>query len=69
MAQHFPAGSRRAQPGRRCGLSLERTVTDLYGHESPIGEALLTHLSHVDWHLGMIAALRGMLGERGTATI
>jgi hypothetical protein len=48
---------------------LERTVIDLYGDETTIGEVILNHLSHADRHLGMIEALRGVLGERGTATI
>jgi hypothetical protein len=48
---------------------LERSVVDLYGDEGPIGEVLLNHLSHADRHLGMIEALRGVVGERGTATV
>ena len=48
---------------------LERSVVDPYGDENPIGEVILNHLSHADRHLGMIEALRGVLGERGTATI
>jgi DinB superfamily len=49
--------------------TLERRVVDLYGDESTIGDVLLNHLSHADRHLGMIEALRGVLGERGTATV
>ena len=48
---------------------LERTVVDLYGDETTIGDVILNHLSHADRHLGMIEALRGVLGERGTATV
>ena len=48
---------------------LERTVVDLYGDDSTIGDVILNHLSHADRHLGMIEALRGVLGERGTATV
>ena len=48
---------------------LERPVVDLYGDESTIGDVILNHLSHADRHLGMIEALRGVLGERGTATV
>jgi hypothetical protein len=48
---------------------LERTVVDLYGDDTTIGDVLLNHLSHADRHLGMIEALRGVLGERGTATV
>jgi DinB superfamily len=31
-------------------------------------DLLFTHLSHDNWHLGMIEAMRGFLGLRGTAT-
>ena len=48
---------------------LEQRVVDLYGDESTIGDTILNHLSHADRHLGMIEALRGVLGERGTATV
>lgn len=48
---------------------LATPVTDLYGDESAISDVLLNHMSHADRHLGMIEALRGVLGERGTATI
>jgi DinB family protein len=48
---------------------LERTVVDLYGNDSAIADVLLNHMSHADRHLGMIEAIRGVLGERGTATI
>lgn len=47
---------------------LEREVIDPYDDPSTIGEVILNHLSHADRHLGMIEALRGVLGERGTAT-
>jgi hypothetical protein len=47
---------------------LERTLVDAYGDETSVAEMLLGHLSHADRHLGMIEALRGVLGERGTAT-
>ena len=48
---------------------LERRVVDLYGDTETIGDVILNHLSHADRHLGMIEALRGVLGERGTATV
>jgi hypothetical protein len=48
---------------------LERVVVDPYGDSTRLGDVLLNHLSHADRHLGMIEALRGVLGERGTATI
>lgn len=47
---------------------LERTLADPYGDETSVAEMLLGHLSHADRHLGMIEAVRGVLGERGTAT-
>jgi len=48
---------------------LEQKLVDPYGDETEVAEMLLNHLSHADRHLGMIEALRGVLGERGTATI
>lgn len=41
---------------------------DLYGNETSVGTAVMSHLSHANRHLGMIEALRGVLGVRGTAT-
>lgn len=34
-----------------------------------LGDDLLSHLIHVSRHLGMIEGLRGVLGERGSATV
>jgi len=36
--------------------------------QRPVQNALLTHLAHDNRHLGMIEALRGLLGLSGTAT-
>lgn len=41
---------------------------DPLGREITVGAALLNHLLHVGRHLGMIEALRGVLGLHGTAT-
>lgn len=41
---------------------------DLLDREASIGAAILNHLLHVGRHLGMIEALRGVQGLRGTAT-
>lgn len=43
--------------------------TDLYEHTTSIGTAVMSHLVHVNRHLGMIEALKGMLGVQGTATL
>jgi hypothetical protein len=43
--------------------------TDVYGRENSVAYLLLVHLSHASRHLGMIEALRGIHGLRGTATI
>lgn len=48
---------------------LEQSFVDPYGDLTTTGDGLLNHLSHADRHLGMIEALRGVLGERGTATV
>src|SRR5437763_7506907 len=39
------------------------------GQQRPVRSVLLTHLSHDNRHLGMIEALRGVLGLKGSATI
>ena len=41
---------------------------DPLGRETTVGGAILNHLLHVGRHLGMIEALRGILGLPGTAT-
>jgi len=41
---------------------------DPLGRESTVGGAVLNHLLHLGRHLGMIEALRGVLGLHGTAT-
>jgi hypothetical protein len=45
------------------------TVDGLAGEDAALGEALLRQLSHANRHLGMVEALRGVRGGRGTATI
>ncbi len=42
---------------------------DLYGRESAVGDTLVAHLRHVNRHIGMIEALVGVQGMRGTATV
>ena len=41
---------------------------DPLGREISVGGAVLNHLLHLGRHLGMIEALRGVLGLHGTAT-
>ena len=48
---------------------LDLVVTDLYGERSTIADAIADATSHADRHLGMIEALRGVLGDHGTVTI
>ena len=48
---------------------LDLGIIDLYGDKSTIGDAIASATSHTDRHLGMIEALRGVLGDRGTVTI
>ena len=43
--------------------------TDLYDRRTSVGSAVMSHLTHASRHLGMIEALKGMLGVRGTATL
>ena len=48
---------------------LDLVVTDLYGERSTIADAIADATSHSDRHLGMIEALRGVMGDHGTVTI
>ena len=49
--------------------ALDTEIVDLYGERTTIGEAIADATSHSDRHLGMIEALRGVLGDHGTVTI
>ena len=42
---------------------------DLYGRQSSVGAAILSHLGHANRHLGSIEALKGLAGKKGTATV
>ena len=48
---------------------LRESCIDLYGRPTSVGAAVLGHLAHVNRHLGMIEALRGLRGMRGSATV
>jgi hypothetical protein len=48
---------------------LQASCIDLYGRETSVGAAVISHLTHLNRHLGMIEALRGVHGLRGTATV
>lgn len=48
---------------------LSESCTDQYGQRTSVGSAVLSHVAHVNRHLGMMEALRGVLGVRGTATV
>jgi DinB superfamily len=41
---------------------------DWAGRDTTVGGAVIHHLIHINRHLGMVEALRGILGARGTAT-
>jgi hypothetical protein len=42
---------------------------DLLGKKAPLADSLTRHLAHVNRHLGMVEALRGLRGGHGTATV
>lgn len=42
---------------------------DLLGKQAPLADSLTRHLAHVNRHLGMVEALRGLRGGHGTATV
>lgn len=48
---------------------VELEVIDLYDDRSTIAEVIASIISHTDRHLGMMEAIRGVLGERGTTTV
>ncbi len=48
--------------------ALTREVSESNGSSTTVGASLLSHLTHASRHLGMIEALRGVQGERGTAS-
>ncbi|MEX0762226.1 MAG: DinB family protein [Dehalococcoidia bacterium] len=41
---------------------------DWHDRETTVGDGLFSHIAHANRHLGMIEALRGVIGMRGTAT-
>ncbi len=49
--------------------ALDVAIVDLYGDRSDIADAIASATSHADRHLGMIEAIRGVLGDRGTVTV
>jgi hypothetical protein len=52
------------------GLTIEHSdVVYEGGRRVTVGYRLLTRFGHINWHLGMIEALTGAHGTRGTATV
>jgi hypothetical protein len=49
--------------------SILGVADDLFGKPAPLADSLLRHLAHVNRHLGMVEALRGLRGGHGTATV
>lgn len=62
------AAADRASGALDDGLLHEEGV-DIYGKVSSVAYVLLVHLAHAARHLGMVEALRGVQGMRGTATV
>ncbi len=48
--------------------TLMSDTVDSSGRSANVAAALLSHLTHASRHLGMIEALRGIQGQRGTAS-
>ena len=42
---------------------------DLFGTPAPLADSVVRHLAHINRHLGMVEALRGLRGGHGTATV
>lgn len=51
------------------GLTLDQLAEMTRPPESSVQTILFTHLAHDNRHLGMIEALRGLLGLKGSATV
>ncbi len=51
------------------GTRTDQPCSDLYGRPGTVADVLVSHLSHVSRHLGMIEALIGLTGRPGTASI
>ncbi|MGH2404726.1 MAG: DinB family protein [bacterium] len=47
----------------------EEACIDLYGRANSVAGMVLSHVRHGNRHLGMIEALRGVYGQRGTAAV
>lgn len=47
---------------------LAAQAADASGRQTTVAAAMLSHLTHASRHLGMIEALRGIQGQRGTAS-
>ncbi len=56
------------QFGELDDATLSREVSSSDGTSTSVGAAILSHLTHASRHLGMVEALRGVQGERGTAS-
>lgn len=57
------------RPGAQDYGIAEGELRRIPGRETTVADDLLFHVSHGGRHLGMIEALRGALGLRGTATV
>jgi DinB family protein len=49
--------------------NLEARGRDMYDREASVAAMLVAHLTHLNRHLGMIEALVGVSGEKGTASV
>lgn len=47
----------------------ETPFIDWHGNDTTVGDATVGYLAHANRHLGMIEALRGVLGQHGSATV
>jgi hypothetical protein len=43
--------------------------TDWHDNETTLGDALIGYIAHANRHLGMIEALKGVLGMQGSVTV
>ena len=49
--------------------AFNQPFTDWHDNETTLGDALIGYIAHANRHLGMIEALRGVLGMHGSVTV
>lgn len=51
------------------GAGFDRPFTDWHDNDTTLGDALVGYIAHANRHLGMIEALKGVMGMQGSVTV